>query len=133
MKEDLNKNEQFDIYQKGFIDLAKQHSLANRPIKVIREPTPDDDIQFCKCCGLPCIKPGLYETFKISDNTDTYSVLGEAISLYFSFYKFTIFILLVALCALVIPSFYMVNVYYSSLSKMCDKVKVKNFKSLELT
>jgi len=128
MKEDLNKNEQFDIYQKGFIDLAKQHSLANRPIKVIREPTPDDDIQFCKCCGLPCIKPGLYETFKISDNTDTYSVLGEAISLYFSFYKFTIFILLVALCALVIPSFYMVNVYYSSLSKMCDKVKVKNFK-----
>ena len=109
-REAIGREEQFNINQRGIIELAQQHSLANRPLKHVGEP--NSDTKYCKCCGLPCITPGVYETFKMCDNTDKYSILGEAISLYFSFYKFSIFILFVTLCVLFVPSFYMINTYH---------------------
>ena len=124
-KEAINREEKFNINQVGIIELAQQHSLANRPLKHLKEP--NSDTKYCKCCGLPCITPGVYETFKVCDDTDKYSILGEAISLYFSFYKFCIFILFVTLCVLFVPSFYMINNYHSSLNKMCHNVKDKSF------
>ena len=123
-REAIGREEQFNINQRGIIELAQQHSLANRPLKHVGEP--NSDTKCCKCCGLPCITPGVYETFKMCDNTDKYSILGEAISLYFSFYKFCIFILFVTLCALFVPSFYMINTYHASLTKMCENIKGKS-------
>jgi hypothetical protein len=126
IKESMARTEKINLNQKGAIEIAKQHSLSNRPLKKLGEHS--DDINYCRCCGLPCATPGIYEPFKMCDNTDKYFVLGEAISLYFSFYKFCIFILFVTLCVLIFPSFYLVNVYYSSLSNLCETVKDKNFK-----
>ena len=126
MIEKMNNEEKFNINQKGIIELAQLHSLANRPLKSLKDPPPNNVI-YCNCCALPCITPGVYETFKMCDDTDTYSTLGEAISLYFSFYKFSIMILFMAFCALFVPSFYMVNKYYSSLHQMCENVRENNF------
>ena len=124
-----NEDEKFNLDQLGRIEYAKQHSSANRPLnklKEIKEFKDNTKIVFCKCCGLPCITPGIIEPFKLCDNTDKYSILGQAISLYFSFYKFSIFILFVLLVALIIPSFYISYLYYSSLSNMCNNVLTKN-------
>ena len=132
MKERMNQKEIINLFQKGDIEIAQRHSLSNRPLKKLNEEANDiNKIKYCRCCGLPCASPGLYEPFKMCDDTDTYSVLGVAISLYFSFYKFCIFILFVTLCVLILPSFYMINVYYSSLSNMCEIVRDKNFKICE--
>ena len=119
-----NKVDKFNLDQIGRIEFAKDHSSANRPLNKLREFKSDQ--KFCKCCGLPCITPGVIEPFHLCDNTDKYSILGQAISLYFSFYKFSIFILIVLLCALIIPSFYMIYEYYYSLSNMCNDIISKN-------
>ena len=66
-KEAINREEKFNINQVGIIELAQQHSLANRPLKHLKEP--NSDTKYCKCCGLPCITPGVYETFKVCDDT----------------------------------------------------------------
>ena len=134
-KEKIKKEEKFNLNQKGIIELAQQHSLSNRPLKVLKDPTELNDdtraIKYCVCCNLPSITPEVFETFNMCDNTDLYSVLGEAISLYFSYFKFCIFILFVALCVLIIPSFYMINKYHSSLEKMCENIRDKKLKVCE--
>ena len=131
----IRKEEKFNLNQKGIIELAQQHSLSNRPLKVLKDPTELNDdtraIKYCVCCNLPSITPNIFDTFKMCDNTDLYSVLGEAISLYFSYFKFCIFILFVALCILIVPSFYMINKYHSSLEKMCENIRDKKFKVCE--
>ena len=124
--EKINNEEKFNINQKGIIELAQLHSLANRPLKTLKDPPPSNII-YCNCCALPCITPGVYETFKVCDDTDTYSTLGEAISLYFSFYKFSIMILFITFCALFVPSFYMATKYYSSLHQMCQNFRDNNY------
>ena len=128
-----NREEKFNLDQLGRIEYAKQHSSANRPLNKLKE-FKDDQI-FCRCCGLPCITPGIIEPFKLCDDTDKYSILGQSISLYFSFYKFSILILFVCLCGLIVPSFYMNHAYYTSLSHMCNVVLTKkgvnNFSSCE--
>ena len=127
----IRKEEKFNLNQKGIIELAQQHSLSNRPLKVLKDPTELNDdtraIKYCVCCNLPSITPNIFDTFKMCDNTDLYSVLGEAISLYFSYFKFCIFILFVALCILIVPSFYMINKYHSSLEKMCENIRDKKY------
>ena len=117
-------DEKFNLDQLGRIEYAKQHSSANRPLNKLKEF--ESNQVFCKCCGLPCIKKGIIEPFKICDDTDKYSILGQSISLYFSFYKFSIFILFILLCALILPSFYMIQFYYVSLSDICNKDFNKN-------
>ena len=128
-----NREEKFDLDQRGLIAYAKKHSSANRPLKKLKESESEeftDATDTCPCCNLPCIKEGYYEPFKVCDNTDEYSILGQAISLYFSFYKFSIFILIVLFCALILPSFYMCSFYYSSLSNMCNHLLTNNGSNL---
>ena len=117
--EQKNRDEKFNLDQLGRIEYAKQHSSANRPLNKLVKDFKNTQI-YCRCCGLPCITPKIIEPFTICDNTDKYSILGQAISLYFSFYKFSIFILFILLCVLILPSFYMSHSYYKSLSNMCN-------------
>ena len=116
--------DRFNLDQLGRIEYAKDHSSANRPLNKLKEFKSNQ--KFCRCCGLPCITPGIIEPFHICDNTDKYSILGQAISLYFSFYKFSIFILIVLLCGLIGTSFFMINLYYNSLFNICNKVLTIN-------
>ena len=111
-------DEKYDLDQLGNIEYAKQHSLANRPLKKLKD-FKNNQI-YCRCCGLPCITKGIIEPFKLCDSTDKYSILGQAITLYFSFYKFSIFILFILLCSLIFPSFYMIRVYYESIIDICN-------------
>ena len=120
-----NRDEKFNLDQLGRIEYSKQHSSASRPLNKLKDFKPDQ--VFCRCCGLPCIYPGVIEPFKLCDNTDKYSILGQAISLYFSFYKFSILILFILLCLLITPSFYMMHLYYTSLSNFCnDNINIIN-------
>ena len=111
-------NEKYDLDQLGNIEYARQHSLANRPLKKLRDFR--NNQVFCKCCGLPCITKGVIEPFKVCDSTDKYSILGQAVTLYFSFYKFSIFILFTLLLSLIYPSFYMIRIYYESILDICN-------------
>lgn len=126
MHDNSNKNreEKFNLDQLGRIEYAKEHSSANRPLNKLREFKTNQ--KFCRCCGLPCITPGVIEPFRICDSTDKYSILGQAITLYFSFYKFSIFILIILLCSLIAPSFYMISTYYISLSNICNNIFENN-------
>ncbi len=118
-----NIDEKFNLDQLGRIEYAKQHSSANRPLNKLKNFKTNQ--VFCRCCGLPCITKGVIEPFKVCDNTDKYSILGQAISLYYSFYKFSIFILIVLLFSLIVPSFIMTNHYYFSISKICNNILEK--------
>ena len=124
-----NRDEKFNLDQLGRIEYAKQHSSANRPLNKLKNFKPNQI--YCRCCGLPCITPGYIEPFKLCDNTDKYSILGQAISLYFSFYQFSILILFFLFCSLIIPSFYMTHLYYYNLSNICNNnmtiSNIKNF------
>ena len=114
----IHIKEKYDLDQLGRIEYAKEHSSANRPLKKLGEF--GNNQVFCKCCGLPCITEGIIEPFKVCDSTDKYSILGQAITLYFSFYKFSFFILFTLLCALIFPSFYMIHIYYESIKNICN-------------
>ncbi len=118
-------DEKFNLDQLGRIEFAKQHSSANRPLNKLTEELQSNQ-QYCRCCGLPCINKDSLEPFKVCDNTDKYSILGQAISLYFSFYKFSIFILLVLFLALVVPSIIMTNNYFFSITKICNEILAKS-------
>ena len=75
----------------GDIEQARTHSNANRPLKKVGEF--DSETQFCKCCGLPCEKKGVMEKYSFKDSTEEFIKHGQVISLYFSFYIYSIFIL----------------------------------------
>ena len=126
LKENL-REEKFNLNQRGNIELAKIHSLANRPLKIIDENIEYDSLEKCACCGHYVVTPGQIELFNMCDDTDKYLNLGEAVSLYFSFYKFSIFIFIVALCGLIIPSFIIVNNYHYSINNLCKNIKDNNF------
>ena len=125
------REEKFNLNQRGIIELAKIHSKANRPLKnLIKYNNNFEDyeqIQTCPCCRHFCITPGKMETFSMCDDTDQYLDLGEAVSMYFDFYKFSIFVLFMAFFALIGPSFIMSQDYYDSLNRICKNIKHKSF------
>ena len=78
----------FNLDEIGKIKIAKNHSEANRILKQINKF--NKNTQFCPCCCLPCPQDGILEKFSYFDNTDEFADLGQGISLYFSFFKYSI-------------------------------------------
>ena len=104
----------------GDIEQAKIHSNANRPLKKVGEF--DSKTQFCKCCGLPCEKIGVMEKYKWNDSTEEFIKHGQVISLYFSFYIYSIFILSYTFLAISLPTIILTNQRTKELNKICKEM-----------
>ena len=80
----------FNLDSLGEIEFAKLHREANRPLRKIKDF--DKNTKFCPCCSLPVEQKGYIERFNFCENTDNFSDCGRGISLYFSYFRFAIFI-----------------------------------------
>ncbi len=107
----------------GDIEQAKIHSNANRPLKKVGEF--DSKTQFCKCCGLPCEKEGIMEKYNFKDSTEEFIKHGQVISLYFSFYIYSIFILAYAFFAISLPTIVITHQRANELDKICNELPNK--------
>ena len=115
----------------GNVDDARKHENANRPLKRIKKF--DSKTSFCKCCGLPCKEKGVMEEYKYSDSTDLFIQNGQAISLYFSFYLYSIFILLIAFISISLPSLIISYNRSHELNKICNQIyKEKNIEECKI-
>lgn len=108
----------------GSIEDAKIHSDANRPLKKLGEF--NSQTVFCKCCGLPCEQKGVMEKYSFEDSTDEFIKHGQVISLYFSFYIYSMFILLYIFLAISLPTLIITNEKSKELNKICNKIPNKN-------
>ncbi len=115
----LNYEVEFNIDGLGTSKLAKLHCDANRPLKKIRDF--DQSTKFCPCCSLPVEQKGYIEKFKFCENTDEFIQCGTGISLYFSFFRFTLFILAFASVTISIPTLIITNSYTNDLMDFCYK------------
>jgi hypothetical protein len=104
----------------GDIELAKLHREANRPLRKIKEF--NKDTKFCPCCSLPIAQKGYIEKFNFCDNTDKFSECGNGISLYFSYFRFSIIILILAFVTMGLPTFYFTYEYTWQLHNECNKI-----------
>ena len=107
----------------GDIEQAKIHSNANRPLKKVGEF--NSKTQFCKCCGLPCEKEGIMEKYNFKDSTEEFIKHGQVISLYFSFYIYSIFILAYAFFAISLPTIVITHQRANELDKICNELPNK--------
>ena len=115
---EIPKEEQFSF--DGMISKAKIHSFANRPLMKLKEF--DGSTKFCQCCYLPVMDNISLKSYSICENTDKFVYYGAGTSLYFSYYRFSIFILAFVLCLLAFPSFYFTNYYTNQLIDICEKI-----------
>jgi hypothetical protein len=111
---------EFNIDGLGTTKLAKLHCNANRPLKKIRDF--DQSTKFCPCCSLPVEQKGYIEKFKFCENTDEFIQCGTGISLYFSFFRFSLFILTFLTVSISIPTLITTNLYTNSVMDFCDKI-----------
>ena len=107
----------------GDIEEAKIHSKANRPLKKVGEF--DSKTQFCKCCGLPCEKKGVMEKYNFKESTEEFIKHGQVITLYFSFYIYSIFILTYSFIAISLPIIILTNQRTNELNKICNEISNK--------
>ena len=99
---------------------AKKHRYANIPLKKVGEK--NDDTEYCSCCGLPVQQDGYLEKYSYCDSTEEFATNGQAISLYFSFYKYSIFILIIAFILISLPSLIISYKRSDELNKICNKI-----------
>ena len=107
----------------GKTEQAKIHREANSPLKRVGEI--DENTRFCKCCNLPCITKDIIEEYKYSDSRDDFIQNGQAIPLYFSFYIYSIFILIIIFLSIALPCLIISYGRSSELNKVCNRIYKK--------
>ena len=110
----------FNLEAQGTVEFAKLHKNANRPLKKIQEF--DENVEFCPCCSLPRKQKGYLEEFHFNDNTDNFTLCGTGIPLYFSFFRFCLFILIFTCITISLPTFLLTNYYTTQLIETCLKL-----------
>ena len=115
----------------GTVELAKYHKNANRPLKKIREF--DQSTKFCPCCSLPVEQKGYIERYKLCDDTDEFIQCGSGISLYFSFFRFSIYVLILTALSISLPTFIITNHYTNQLMDICSKLYEKEVNNINNT
>ena len=104
----------------GDPDDAEIHRDANVPLKKVGEF--NEKTVFCQCCDLPKEQKGVMEKYKYSESTDEFIQNGQAISLYFSFYIYSIFILIIAFLSISLPCLIISYSRTDELNKICNKI-----------
>ena len=122
-----NKDTIFSKYSLGKIKYAEMHKLATRPLKQIKELT-DEEIKnnSCPCCGLIIPIEGKLEPYNLCDNPDEFCDYGEGIALFYSFFKFVIFITFVSSIGIsIFNSYFAYNCNYE-LTIVCNNI-IENY------
>ena len=115
------KEEKKSIFSLGEIKIAKIHKEVTRPLKKLKDLTKEElKNNSCPCCGLPTKIDGKLEDYKMCDNPDEFSNCGEGVILYFSFFKFCIFVTFIASIGISIFNSIISYNYYNELRKLCD-------------
>ena len=125
INENIDTN--FSKYSLGKIKYAEMHKLATRPLKQIKELT-DAEIKnnSCPCCGLTIPIEGKLEPYNLCDNPDEFYNCGEGIALFYSFFKFVIFVTFVSSIGIsFFNSYFAYNCNYE-LTKVCNNI-VENY------
>ena len=113
------------------IENAKIHREANRPLYKLKEF--DGSTKFCKCCYLPAKDDIYLKNFSFCENTDKFAECGRGTSLYFFYYRFSIFILFIALISMALPSFLLANKYTNELSDICNEIYLYEKEKINIT
>ena len=104
----------------SMIAKAKIHQRANRPLIKLKEF--DGGTKFCQCCYLPAEDDKYLRKCTFCENTDEFANYGRGTSLYFSYYRFSIVILIFTVCLIALPSFFLTNYYTNHLIDICGKI-----------
>ena len=104
----------------SMIAKAEIHQRANRPLIKIKEF--DGSTKFCQCCYLPAEDDKYLRKCTFCENTDKFASYGRGTSLYFSYYRFSIVILIFTVCLIALPSFFLTNYYTNQLIDICGKI-----------
>ena len=120
------KVDKFSLDDLGTIENAKKHRSANRPLHKIDEFT--DNVNFCRCCNLPCKEKGIIEPFSCCENIDNFAECGLGIPLYFYFFRFVFFIVLMGVLVLSISMIIFNLNYTDGIIDVCD-IYYKNISS----
>ena len=115
--------EVYNLNKIGSIKFAKIHRSANRPLYKISEF--NRNTEFCQCCNLPAEQEGIIEKFKFCDDPDSYVECGEGVSLYFTFFEFSIVVLFVTFFLVSLYNIIFSKKYYKELYEICNN-KIKN-------
>ena len=109
----------------GEINIAKIHKEATRPLKKIKDLTKEELKNYsCPCCGLPTQIKGKLEDYKMCDSPDKFCDYGEGVILYFSFFKFCIFVTFIASIGIGLFDSYFSYNYHYDLQKMCNNLHI---------
>ena len=115
------KKEKKTKFSLGEIKIAKIHSKANKPLKQLKDLTKEEiKNNSCPCCGSPTEINGKLEDYKMCDSPDEFFNCGEGVILYFSFFKFCIFVTFIATIGISCVNSYISYNYYYELQKICD-------------
>ena len=109
---------EFNLDGLGKVQIAEQHASANRILKQIKDF--NSETKFCPCCYLPCEKPGTLERFGFCDDTDMFKNFGQGTSLYFSYFKYSIILMVAAFVIIGIPFLIFSYQYTYALRKVCN-------------
>jgi len=120
IKKKLNFETGFNVDGMGTIELANYHKNSNRPLKKLKEF--DQSTKFCPCCSLPVEQKGYLERFNFCDDTDEFIQCGTGISLYFSFFRFSLLMLILTSFSICLPTFIITNNYTEQIMKVCIKL-----------
>ena len=113
--------EEFNIYSRGSVIIAKKHRSATRPRRELDILTEEEENNhICPCCGLSETVNGKVEYFKTCDNPDDFSICGQGVVLYYDYIKFVIIISFIASVGISIFNIYFSNKYYKELTKVCN-------------
>ena len=117
------KEEKKTKFSLGEIKIAKIHKEANRPLKKVKDLTKEEiKNNSCPCCGLPTKIRGKLEDYNICDSPDEFSDYGDGVILYFSFFKFCIFVTFIASIGIGFFDSYISYNCYDELQKFCDNL-----------
>ena len=125
-----SKNLKKSIYQSynlnkiGSIKFVKIHQSANRPLCKNKDRDLDE-ADFCKCCNFPIEQEGILEKFNFCDDPDNFVECGEGVSLYFTFFKFAITVMIVTFFLVSLSNIIYSKKYYDELYDLCNS-EMKN-------
>ena len=123
LKNTLFKSSHIFMTYLGNIEDAKIHRYSNIPLKKVGEF--DENTVFCQCCGLPCLEKGVMEKYKYTDSTEEYIKNGQSVTLYFSLYTYSIFILSIVFLTMSLPALIISYNRSYELNLICNKLANK--------
>ena len=107
----------------GDIEEAKKHRSANRPLHKIKDF--NSNVNFCRCCCLPCEEKGILEPFHFCDDPDKFAECGHGVSLYFYFIRFSALILFIGVFVMAISMMVFNHHYTKGINRVCNDFYVK--------